>query len=73
MYELIKRARLRHIMMGQHPTKITMTQRMKDQLDWELIQHNEVLFSQESEDREILGLKIEVRNDLDYGVMFIIS
>lgn len=72
MAELIRREKMRLTMMGRHPTRITMTQRMRDILADELREYADLIQPGYGM-KEIYGLEIEVRNDLDNGVMFIIS
>ena len=59
-------------MAGVHPTKICMTQRIYDELEAEAAQY---LYSEnkESDYSMVLGMQIEVRNDMDKGVLFYIS
>ena len=72
MLELVKRAWRRAVMAGVHPTKICMTQRIYDELEAEAAQY---LYSEnkESDYSMVLGMQIEVRNDMDKGVLFYIS
>ena len=72
MLELMKRAWRRAVMAGSHPTKIVMTQEMYDRLTEEAAQY---LYSEkkESDYSMVLGMQIEVRNDMDGSVLFYIS
>lgn len=59
-------------MAGNHPTKIVMTQEMYETLEAEASQY---LYSEkkESDYSMVLGMQIEVRNDMDKSVLFYIS
>lgn len=72
MLELMKRAWRRAVMAGSHPTKIVMTQEIYDRLTEEAAQY---LYSEkkESDYSMVLGMQIEVRNDMDKSVLFYIS
>lgn len=72
MLELMKRAWRRAVMAGSHPTKIVMTQEIYDRLTEEAAQY---LYSEkkESDYSMVLGMQIEVRNDMDRSVLFYIS
>ena len=72
MLELMKRAWRRAVMAGNHPTKIVMTQEIYDRLTEEAAQY---LYSEkkESDYSMVLGMQIEVRNDMDKSVLFYIS
>lgn len=72
MLELMKRAWRRAVMAGVHPTKIVMTQEIYDRLTEEAAQY---MYSEkkESDYRMVLGMQIEVRNDMDRSVLFYIS
>lgn len=72
MLELMKRAWRRAVMAGNHPTKICMTQEIYDRLTEEADQY---LYSEkkESDYSMVLGMQIEVRNDMDKSVLFYIS
>ena len=72
MLELMKRAWRRAVMAGVHPTKIYMTQEIYDRLTEEAAQY---LYSEkkESDYSMVLGMQIEVRNDMDKSVLFYIS
>ena len=73
MLELIKRAYRRAVMLGVHPTKTSMTQKMYDELEVEVAQMFYARSKPVKDYSEIFGMQIEVRDDLDNGVMFIIS
>ena len=72
MLELMKRAWRRAVMAGVHPTKIVMTQEIYDRLTEEAAQY---MYSEkkESDYSMVLGMQIEVRNDMDKSVLFYIS
>lgn len=72
MLELMKRAWRRAVMAGSHPTKIVMTQEIYDRLTEEAAQY---MYSEkkESDYSMVLGMQIEVRNDMDKSVLFYIS
>lgn len=72
MLELMKRAWRRAVMAGSHPTKIVMTQEIYDRLTEEAAQY---MYSEkkESDYSMVLGMQIEVRNDMDRSVLFYIS
>ena len=72
MLELMKRAWRRAVMAGSHPTKIVMTQEIYETLEAEAAQY---LYSRkkESDYSMVLGMQIEVRNDMDKSVLFYIS
>ena len=72
MLELMKRAGRRAVMAGNHPTKIVMTQEIYDRLTDEAAQY---MYSEkkESDYSMVLGMQIEVRNDMDRSVLFYIS
>ena len=72
MLELMKRAWRRAVMAGNHPTKIVMTQEIYDRLTEEAAQY---MYSEkkESDYSMVLGMQIEVRNDMDRSVLFYIS
>lgn len=72
MLELMKRAWRRAVMAGNHPTKIVMTQEIYDRLTEEAAQY---MYSEkkESDYSMVLGMQIEVRNDMDKSVLFYIS
>lgn len=59
-------------MAGVHPTKIVMTQEIYDRLTEEAAQY---MYSEkkESDYSMVLGMQIEVRNDMDKSVLFYIS
>lgn len=59
-------------MAGVHPTKIVMTQEIYDRLTEEAAQY---MYSEkkESDYSMVLGMQIEVRNDMDRSVLFYIS
>lgn len=73
MLELIKRAWRREVMAGKHPTKICMTQKMYDELEVEAAQRFYARSMPMKDYTEVFGMRIEVRDDLDNGVMFQIS
>lgn len=58
--------------MGQHPTVVYMRESMKARLEDELKAH-EAYRAEGYAGAEIFGMRIEVRDDLDNGVLFIIS
>ena len=73
MLELMKRAWRRAVMAGNHPTKIVMTQEIYETLEAEAAQY---LYSRKEEKSDysmVLGMQIEVRNDMDKSVLFYIS
>ena len=73
MLELVKRAWRRAVMAGVHPTKICMTQRIYDELEAEAAQYLYSKKEETSDNSMVLGMQIEVRNDMDKGVLFYIS
>ena len=73
MLELIERAYRRVVMLGVHPTKISMTQEMYDMLEVDAAQRFYARSKPVKDYSEVFGMQIEVRDDLDNGVMFIIS
>lgn len=59
-------------MAGNHPTKIVMTQEMYDRLTEEAAQYMYSM-KKESDYSMVMGMQIEIRNDMDKGVLFYIS
>ena len=73
MLELMKRAYKRMVMLGKHPTKIVMRQEIMDMIESEMIQNEKHLSEMKEGYKEIFGMQIEVRDDLDANWLFYIS
>ena len=73
MLDMIKRAWRRQMMAGKHPTKITMTQEMLDELEIEAAQYMITRTGEENGYKEVFGMQVEVKDDMSKGVMFYIN
>lgn len=72
MIETIKRMINYHRMLGNHPTKVYMSRQGYREL---MISVSDIMLKPPDECNvtEIFGLEIEVRDDLENGVLYIIS
>lgn len=71
--EYIRRMMLQHREVGGNPTKIAMSRKTYDELKSEAQKIMTVDFDDPSVKKTVYGMDIEIRDDLDPGVMFIVS
>lgn len=71
--EYIRRMMLQHMEVGGNPTKITMNRKTYDELKSEAQEIMTVDFDDPAVPITVYGMDIEIRDDIDPGVMFIVS
>lgn len=71
--EHIRRMMLQHRELGGNPTKIVMSKKTFDELKAEAQKIMTVDFDDPAVPITVYGMDIEIRDDIDPGVMFIVS